>query len=174
MGAMRRVVIVASASGSGKTTLGRTLAERLSVPFVELDALVHRPGWAETPDEELRTLVAPIVASDGWVIDGAYRGKLGDTVLAAADTVVWLDLPRRIWLPRLVRRTWRRVRRREELWNGNRETWRNVLWGGDALLPFALRNYPRRRRLYPVELSRFRLVRLRSTAEVARFLAEAS
>jgi hypothetical protein len=24
------------------------------VPFVELDALVHGPGWVETPDDELR------------------------------------------------------------------------------------------------------------------------
>jgi adenylate kinase family enzyme len=51
---MRKVVVIASASGNGKTTLGRQLAERLRVPFVELDALVHGPGWVETPDEELR------------------------------------------------------------------------------------------------------------------------
>jgi shikimate kinase len=48
---VRRVAIIASASGNGKTTLGRELAARLDVPFVELDALVHGPGWTETPDE---------------------------------------------------------------------------------------------------------------------------
>ena len=46
---VRRVAIIASASGNGKTTLGRALAARLGVRFVELDALVHGPGWAETP-----------------------------------------------------------------------------------------------------------------------------
>ena len=65
---MRKVAVIASASGNGKTTLGRELAERLGVPFVEMDALVHGPGWAETPDDELRAQVEPIVASDGWVI----------------------------------------------------------------------------------------------------------
>ena len=108
---MRRVAIIASASGNGKTTLGRALAERLGVQFVELDALVHGPDWAETPDDELRRILEPIVRSDGWVIDGNYERKLGTLVLDAADTIVWLDLPTRVWLPRLVRRTSRRIRR---------------------------------------------------------------
>ena len=59
---MRRVAIIASASGNGKTTLGRTIAARLGVRFVELDALVHGPGWAETPDDELKGILAPILA----------------------------------------------------------------------------------------------------------------
>ena len=99
---VRKVAIISSASGNGKTTLGRELAARLEVPFVELDALVHGPDWVETPDDDLRAQVEPIVESDAWVIDGAYRGKLGDLVLDAADVVVWLDLPLRVWLPRLI------------------------------------------------------------------------
>ncbi len=117
---MRKIAVIASASGNGKTTLGREVARRLGVPFVELDALVHGPGWVETPDDELRAKVEPIVRSDGWVIDGTYQHKLGELVLRAADVVVWLDLPMRVWLPRLVRRTLRRIRGRERLWNENR------------------------------------------------------
>ena len=73
--------MIASASGNGKTTLAREIARRLRVPFVELDALVHGPGWVETPSDELRAQVEPILATAGWVIDGSYRGKLGDLVL---------------------------------------------------------------------------------------------
>jgi adenylate kinase family enzyme len=102
---VRRVAVIASASGNGKTTVGRALAARLGVPFVELDALVHGPGRRETPDHELHALVEPIVRSDAWVIDGTYRRKLGMLVFDAADTIVWLDLPIRVWLPRLLRRT---------------------------------------------------------------------
>jgi adenylate kinase family enzyme len=123
---VRRAAVIASASGNGKTTLGRALAERLGVRFVELDALVHGPNWTETPDAELRAIVEPIVRSDGWVIDGTYRRKLGDVVLDAADTIVWLDLPLRVWLVRLLRRTGRRATGRERLWNDNRETLRNA------------------------------------------------
>jgi shikimate kinase len=68
---VKRVAVLATTTGNGNTTLGRELAGRLDVRFVELDALVHGPGWAETPDAELRRLVEPIVESDGWVIDGA-------------------------------------------------------------------------------------------------------
>jgi adenylate kinase family enzyme len=168
---MRRVVVVASASGNGKTTLGRELARRLGVPFVELDALVHGPGWVETPDGELRAAVEPIVASDGWVIDGAYERKLGDLVLAAADTVVWLDLPIRVWMPRLVRRTMRRIRGREQLWNDNRETFRTAFWGRESLFAWAFRSHFARRRDWPAELARYPVVRLRSRADVAGLLA---
>jgi adenylate kinase family enzyme len=170
---VRRVAVISSASGNGKTTLGRKLATALDVPFVELDALVHGPNWTETPDDELRALVEPIVAGDGWVIDGVYRRKLGTLVLDAADTVVWLDLPLRVWLPRLVRRSVRRIMQREELWNGNRETFRDAFWGREALVPFALRQHGRRRRLYPTELAGLPVVRLRSTNDVDRFLAAA-
>ncbi len=170
----RRIAIVASASGNGKTTLGRRLAERLGVPFVELDALVHGPGWQETPDEELRRAVAPVVSGDGWVIDGTYQRKLGDLVLANADTVVWLDLPLRVWLPRLLRRTLRRIRSRETLWNGNTESLRGAFWGRDSLFGYAIRTHFERRRAWPGELSCYRVVRLRSPREVERFLTAAA
>jgi len=34
----------------------RALATRLGGPFVELDALIHGPNWAETPGDELGCL----------------------------------------------------------------------------------------------------------------------
>jgi shikimate kinase len=166
-----RYVILSSASGCGKTTVGRALAGRLGVPFVELDALVHGPGWTETPTDELRRLLDPVLAGPGWVVDGSYSRKLGTLVLDAADTVVWLDLPVRVWLPRLTRRTAGRIARREELWNGNRESVRGVLWGRESLFVWAFRSHHRRRRTYPRSLARYDLVRLRTTKEVERWLA---
>jgi len=171
---VRRVVIVSSASGSGKTTVGRALADRLGVPFHELDALHHGPNWTEATPEELRAKVEPIVESDVWVIDGAYRGKLGDLVFERADIVVWLDLPLHVWLPRLLRRTARRVISREELWNGNREQLRDLVHPQNSVMFFALRQYRDRRRRYPSELARFPVARLRTTGEVDSFLRNAA
>ena len=170
---MRRVAVLASASGNGKTTVGRQLAERLEVPFVELDALVHGPNWTETPNEELRAILEPVVASEGWVIDGAYRNKIGDLVLARADTVVWLDLPVRVWLPRLVRRTVRRIRGRETLWNDNEESVRTAFWGRDSLVGYALRMHFDRRRRYPQELAPYRVIRLRTQREIDELVRDA-
>jgi adenylate kinase family enzyme len=171
---MRRISVTASASGSGKTTVGKQLAERLGVPFVELDALVHGPNWTEISDEGLRELLEPIVAGEGWVIDGGYRRKIGDLVFARADTVVWLDLPIHVWLPRLLRRTFRRMRGQEILWNDNKETLRDAFWGRDSLFGYALRAHFDRRRRYPVELARYPVIRLRTQAEIDRFVRDAA
>jgi adenylate kinase family enzyme len=171
---VRRVAVLATASGCGKTTVGRALAGRLGVPFVELDALHHGPGWQEATAEELRAKVEPLVAQEAWVIDGGYQWKIGDVVVEAADTVVWLDLPIRVWLPRLVRRSARRIVTREELWNGNRESLRGVFVGRDSLIGYSLRNQRRRRREYPVRLRRYNVVRLRSQKEVDRWLETSS
>src|SRR5688572_7945849 len=162
---MRKVAVIASASGCGKTTVARALSRILQAPYVELDAIHWQAGWTALDADELRRHVEPIVARDAWVIDGSYGGKLGDLVVEGADTVVWLDLPRRIWLPRLVVRTLWRALTRKELWNGNRETLRGAFDGSDSLIAFALRSEPVRRHRYPRRLARFRVARVRTTAE---------
>jgi adenylate kinase family enzyme len=167
---MRRVLVTASASGNGKTTVGRELAAQLGVPFVELDSIVHGPGWIEISDAELRARLEPILAGDGWVIDGGYTRKLGRLVIDAADMIVWLDLPMRVWLPRLVRRSYRRMRGREPLWNGNRETLASLLGGRDSLFGYAIQAHFRRRREWPELFAECNVLRLRTPAEVADFL----
>lgn len=170
---MKKVVVISTASGNGKTTVGRALAEKLGVSFHELDALHHGPSWAEPTLEDFRARVEPIVESDAWMIDGAYRGKLGDLVLEGADVVVWLDLPVWVWLPRLVRRTARRVTRHEELWNGNRETLKDVVHPQSSVVLYALGKYRQQRRTYASELARFPLLRLCTQREVDDFLRSA-
>jgi adenylate kinase family enzyme len=171
---VRRVAIIASASGNGKTTLGRALAAKLDVPFVELDALVHGPNWQETSDEELRRRIEPVLRREGWVIDGTYLRKLGTIVLDSADTIVWLDLPTRVWLPRLLKRSARRLTGREPMWNDNQESLKGIFWGRESLFGYALTQQPRRRRHWPAELASYDVVRLRSQSGVEQWLARAS
>lgn len=169
---MRRIS-VQGVSGSGKSTLARALARQLDVPYVELDAIVHGPNWVDRSEEEVRAALSPVLAQDAWVMDGRYRNLLGDTVFERADTVVWLDLPIRIWLPRLTFRTFARMLRREELWNGNRERLRN-LFERPNLFQWALQKHFRDRTELPAWVARhphLTLVRLRSPDEVRSFLA---
>jgi adenylate kinase family enzyme len=169
-----RRVSVLGVSGSGKTWLGRAIARRLGVRYVELDALHHGPGWTEATADELRAKVEPLVGEERWVIDGGYRRKLGDLVVARADTVVWLDVPVHVWLPRLVRRTFVRMLTREELWNGNREQLRFLFTERPNLFGWAWRSHRENRRELEAWVAAHpnaRLVRLRSRREVARWLA---
>ena len=167
---MRKVAVVTTASASGGTTLGRELARRLGVPFHELDALFWKPGWVESTADELRARVEPIVATDGWVIDGSYQSKIGQLVLGAADIVVWLDLPLRTWLPRLVVRSYRRWRTWEELWGANTYSFRRAFLSGDSLIVFTLRHFRRTRRRNAERFAAYEHVRLRSQADVDRYL----
>lgn len=169
---MKRVNVKGN-SGSGKSTFAIALGDRLGVPYIELDALHWGPNWREAPTEEFRARVreAMDAARDGWVIDGNYERKLGETVIAEADTIVWLDLPFRVSARQLWRRTVQRIHGDGELWGGNKETWRGVLWGRNALFWWMVRSHFRHRRHWP---DRFgddpRFVRLRSVAEAREWL----
>ena len=169
---MKRVLVIGS-GGAGKSTFALELARRLGLPYVELDALHHGPNWSEPTDEVFRARVqaAMDAAPEGWVIDGNYEGKLGELVLAKADVIVWLDLPFRTKARRLWRRTATRIRDDVELWNGNKETWRNVLWGREALFWWMVRGHFRHRREWPLRFAGDpRFVRLRSVEEARDWL----
>jgi adenylate kinase family enzyme len=167
----RRIAIVGT-SGAGKTTLGRALASRLAVPFVECDALAHQAGWRRASDDELRQrLDAALADHDGWVIDGTFQRRIGDFVSGRVELIVWLDLPLGLKLLRLCRRSWRRVTRRELLWNGNVETWRDVFVGGDSVLQYTVRAHLRDRRQWPNKPHWHKTLRLSTQAEVDRWLA---
>jgi adenylate kinase family enzyme len=168
---VRRINVVGT-SGSGKTTTGSELARRLGVPHVELDALSWEPNWVAAPPDVFRERVAAAVAAETWVVDGNYSAAR-DLIWARADTVVWLDLPFRVVMWRVVSRTARRLATREVLWNGNRESLRTAV-SRDSIILWALTTYRRRRRDYPSALAanpHLRVERLRTAAEVRRFLA---
>jgi len=140
------------------------------VPHVELDALFWNAGWQETPLDEFKERVTAALDADGWVADGNYRSKLGNFVLDQADLVVWLDLPLRTTFWRVLRRTLKRLRTREQLWGTNVETWRDAFLRRDSLLWWALKTHFRWRRRLPQLVARYPHVRLRSTREVRQYV----
>lgn len=172
---MRRVSVVGS-SGSGKSTLAAVLAARLGVPHLELDSVYHQAGWVPLPAEQFSERVAAAAAGEAWVIDGNYSA-VRPLVWARADTVIWLDLPRRRVMRRLVWRTLRRVAGRAELWNGNRERWRNVftLSQEESVIIWAWHHYPVQRERYRAALrdpgcAHLRFIRVTGQTDVRRLL----
>jgi hypothetical protein len=143
---VQRVAIVGS-TGSGKTTLARALAARLGLPHTELDGLYWGPGWAAPPPDAFRDTVAAVVAAPCWIVEGNYS-RARDLVWSRADTVVWLDYPLPVVFGRLLRRTLRRVARREVLWGRNRESFRRAFLSADSILLWLLTSHHRHRRTY--------------------------
>ena len=143
------------------------MAERAGLRFVEIDALNHiGPSWTEASPEELREKVEEALAGDRWVTDATYRNKLKGLVVERADTIVWLDLPLRIVVWRLLRRTRGRIRSRTVLWGGNVESsWRDAI--RFLIWPAVRSHFRNRRESFLREAS---VVRLRSPAEVEKWL----
>jgi adenylate kinase family enzyme len=168
---MVRRVVVKGGSGAGKTTLARVLAERLGVPYVELDRLHHGPNWTSATAEQLQARVQAALNDEaGWVVDGNYDAKLGTVILDRAELIVWLDLPLSTKLRRMTERTIRRLSTGEELWNGNRESLKQAFWGRDSLYAWALRMHFRYRRDWTKQFVGRQFVRLRTPVEVREWL----
>jgi adenylate kinase family enzyme len=163
-------IAITGPSGSGKTTLAVELARLLGIRHVEIDALHHGPNWESCGAEVLAERVTAATEGDGWVTDSTYHTMLGDLIVERADLLVWLDLPIPLVLWRLLRRTHVRNRDKVELWNGNVEPgWR---LSATYLIWPALQRAFQNRRSFPARYAGVDVRRLRSDAEVRRFVAE--
>jgi adenylate kinase family enzyme len=167
-----RIIIIGS-SNSGKSTLAGRLGERLGLPVIELDALHWEPEWTPADPHVFRERIRQAIAAPSWVMAGNYT-QHQDVSWAAADTIVWLDLPLPLVLRRCVIRTWTRWRTKEVLWGNNREDFREHLqfWNTDrSLIAYTIANHRRRKHAYAAAITDPRwhhitFIRLHSPAEV--------
>jgi adenylate kinase family enzyme len=162
--------VVAGVSGTGKTTLAGRIADLLDIEHTEIDGLFHGPGW--TPREEFLDDVRRLVAGEAWVTEWQYAAAR-PLVAERADLMVWLDLPFRVTLGRVVRRTVRRRLKGEELWNGNTE---GPLWtfftDREHIVRWAIRTRNKYdERILALASDEHVVVRLRTTDEVDRWMA---
>lgn len=157
---MQRIVVIGT-PGVGKTTLAQHLAALYAYPFVDLDALFWGPDWTPASPEEFRQRVAAALSVPRWAVGGNYSGAR-DIVWKRADTIIWLDYSLAVTFWRLLRRTIRRILSREELWSGNRETWKAQFWSRDSLLLSAIKTYHQRKAKFRRELAQPERSHLRS------------
>ena len=155
--------------GSGKSTFARWLGARVGIGVVHLDRAYWRPGWVETPKDEWRRRVAELVSGDSWVIDGNFGSTL-ELRIEACDTVIFLDLPRAVCTWRVLKRiVMYRDKGRPDMGEGcpERLDFEFLSW---------VWNFPSRGRPKVIEVLEKhshdkRIIRLRSRAEVEKFLA---
>lgn len=172
----RERVVVIGTSCSGKTTLARALANRWNVPHIELDALHWQPNWTPRPLTEFRALTETAIAAERWVLDGNYS-KVRDLVWGRATTVIWLNYPFHVVFGRALSRTIKRVLFREELYSGNRETFRLAFLSRESILWWVITTYHRRRREYPTlfkqpAYAHLKVIELQTPAEVKRLILQ--
>lgn len=142
-------IAVIGATGSGKTTLAQQMGDILDLKVIELDALHWMPGWTEKPWVEIRAELDPMTRQDNWVTDGNY-GQVRDLVWPRADTIIWLDYPFLLIFFRLFVRTLKRVFLKIELWNGNRERFRENFLSRDSLFIWLATSRPKHKKTYPL------------------------
>ena len=166
---MQRVLVTGD-TGAGKTTTARRLGAKFGLPFHEVDDLAFTPGWAESP-----TYLADVTAladEPSWVLDTWGDLRIRAHLWQRADTVVWLDYPRRVVLPRILRRSLRRTVRREKIFNGNVESYAGWL-RPDHPVWWSVRDHrPRRARMAALIAAHPHLsvVHLRDPAATERWL----
>ena len=158
--------------------MARAIGERLDIPVLELDSVFHQPNWTPLPDEEFQEAARTATSAETWVIDGNYTSHgVNDIVWAAADTVVWMDLPKPVVIGRVTKRAVVRATTKQELWNGNTESWRNLTsWKPEENIVrwswtrFASTRDKYERKTSDPRWAHLEVHRLRSRSEVRAFL----
>lgn len=108
--------------GSGKSYVSCELARLLDAPLTHLDAVYYDDAWNPLPMDTFEARQRELVAAPRWVIDGNYNTTL-HVRLAAADTVVFMDVSTTACLWGLVSRQLRHGRGQKGDGVYNRITW---------------------------------------------------
>lgn len=149
-------------SGSGKSTLARQLGEKYGLPVLHFDAIHFLPGWVETDRPYKREKVNAFLDENpgGWVMDGNYFKICAERRFQEADHILYLDFPRRLCLPRVLKR-WLtyRGKTRPDMGPGCDEKidWaflKWVLWDGRS--PEKLADFEAIEQLYPSKFRHFK------------------
>lgn len=168
-----RINVVGS-SGSGKSTFSQQLAEKLDVPYIELDELHWKPDWEPSTNEELFDRLEQALSAEAWVLDGNYK-KATPIKWRRSQVVVFLDLPFPIVLYRIVKRSLVRSITRQRLWHGNRESLRKNLLSHDSVILWMIGSFRKNRRVYAElfadpKYSHIQFIRLRSRKAIEEFV----
>lgn len=113
-------------SGSGKTYLAKALSKKYNIPSFDLDD-VYWDNCASAYNSKMaiekRTeLLDGILQNDDWIIEGVYYAWVGQC-FEDADTIYVLDMPKRIYIYRIIKRA---IKRKLGFEKGKRETWKSV------------------------------------------------
>lgn len=175
MNSQSRITIVGT-SGSGKSTLARRLSRALHLTDIELDALHWEANWTPAPMPVFRERIEKAMAeSPGWVVHGNYN-KVADLTVGRAQMMIWLDYSKPLVLWRVIKRSISRILRGEELWAGNRESFRKTFLSRESIIKWSWDTYAIRKKRYTElinspESAHLTILRFRTPREAETFFA---
>jgi adenylate kinase family enzyme len=161
---VQRIAVIGS-GGAGKSMLARQLGAILDLPVIHLDQHYWSPGWVPMPDDRWWDCQRALLRGDRWVVDGNYGGTL-ELRAELADTIVFLDLPRRVCVSRALRRVRSPVLQADGCPQRMDRQFLRWIW------QFPTRTRPRMLAVLQTYAATTDVRRLRSPAEVRALLAD--
>lgn len=118
---IKRVNIIGP-PGSGKTALARILSKKYGLPIVHMDGIAHQKKFNPLYDKSaFMEKIKKECMKNEWVMEGTYKSTLVFR-MPRADVTIYLDLPRAVYMRRVLRRRWEyRNKSREEMPQGWKE-----------------------------------------------------
>jgi cytidylate kinase len=145
-------VAVIGANGVGKTVFSDKVAQLYNLPHIQLDTLLFDDG-VRKDHEDFRKSVEDVVSQQKWVCDGVFT-QIADIVWPKADLVIWLDMPLRITVQQVVKRSLIRIVKGIKQPGGQKETLYTA-FGSNGSVRLASHIHKMIARKYPPILSQY-------------------
>lgn len=170
---MKKIAVFGN-TGGGKSTLARRLAELTGLPLYPLDIIQYRPGGGHVPHADYLRAHAEILARAAWIIDGYGCTASSWERFAAADTLVYVDLPLARHFLWVGKRFFQGLIRTPEGWPEGSPMIRSTLTGYRVLWLCEKHLAPRYRALVaePATRASKRVHHLHSLAEIEAFVRQ--
>ncbi len=97
-------ILVLGVSASGKSTFAKRLREKVQLPLTRVDAFMWQPGWQYIGDEATIAKLQEIGSGEEWIIEGYIEKCVRPFLFERADSIIYLDYPRRVATLRYLKR----------------------------------------------------------------------
>jgi adenylate kinase family enzyme len=166
---MKRVAVFGNA-GAGKSTLAKRLADVTRLPWYPLD-LIQFTAQGAVPHGDYLKAHAELLRREAWIIDGYGCTPSAWERFAAADTLVYIDLPVLTHYWWVTKRLFQGLFVNPAGWPDNSPIWASTISGYKVVGLCHRHLTPRYRRLVAEMAATKRVHHLKSRAEIAAFLA---
>ncbi|KMJ57333.1 topology modulation protein [Bacillus sp. LL01] len=168
---MKRIMVIGASAGVGKSTFANRLGKALDIDVFHLDAFFWKSGWVEASLEEFTNAQQEMIKkNNSWIVEGNYTATF-DIRAEKADTIIYLELPLRVCLYRVIKRWLTNLGKRRPDLGG--ECTERMEW---SFLKFIITTYRARKKAMKKRLDFYQedklVVRLKGKEAIEYFLQQ--